>query len=241
MIVTCQVCGEPVTLPDVPLDIGGEFGGALRRVLLELAKMCAHEKCADDLQARRRQAKAEFILSKRMETLETIIPPLYQDTDAARLNAPWHKQALAWAYGPKGLVLHGGTGTGKSRVAFLLLKREHLVGRACAAYSHAEFVSEATRASRDFRSGELWIGMVKSLDLLLIDDLGKMRLTTASGDTSSASGILFDLIDNRIKNKMPTIITTNNVGDKFEAEWGDHGRALVRRFREFCETIQFKG
>jgi len=239
MIVTCQICGEQVHLADVPEDLGMP---GLRRCLLDFAKVCVHEQCAKDAEFKRKQARAEIILSKRMETLETIIPPLYQDTNPEdpRLQKPWHKEALAWVYGPKGLVLYGGTGTGKSRVAFLLLKREHLIGRACAAYSHVEFVSEATRASRDFRSGEMWIGMVKSLDLLVLDDLGKMRLTTATGDASAASGILFDLLDNRIKNKMPTIITTNNVGEKFESEWGDHGKALVRRFREFCQNIQFK-
>ena len=239
MIVTCQTCAQPLELPDVPA-YPGNWGVILRRALLGIAEHTRHEQCAELCVRRYRDAKAEAVLVARMQSVETLIPPLYQDTDESRLTQPWHKRAFAWEFGARGLVLYGDTNTGKTRVAFAILKREHLKGRNCGAYTHSEFVREATRAATDSRSGPLWIETVCNLDLLLVDDFGKVRLTTAGGDTSAATGIMFDVIDSRCKNLRPSIITTNITGDVIEKQWGDHGAAMARRMREFNETIHFK-
>jgi DNA replication protein DnaC len=238
MIVTCQFCAKPLELPDVP-EYSGPLGQVLRRALLVIAEGNVHEACAEKKFYDRRQAAAEKLLAAKMESIETVIPPLYQDTDETRLNQPWHKKALAWQWGPRGLVMFGDTGTGKTRVAFLIIKREFLAGRACAAYSHAEFVRRANDASTGANAGTAWINIVRNLDLLLIDDFGKVRLTTATGETSAATALLFELIDHRIKFLRPTIVTCNLTGKEIERQWGDHGAALVRRLNEFCSRIQF--
>ena len=54
-----------------------------------------------------------------------ICPPLYAATDPARLPQESLRRVMAWQFGPRGLVIHGPTGTGKTRAAFLLLRRLH--------------------------------------------------------------------------------------------------------------------
>jgi hypothetical protein len=63
---------------------------------------------------------------------ERICPEEYQRTDVPRLeenlrrrnyDVSWLRQVLAWQYGPKGLLVGGSTGVGKTRAIWVLLRR----------------------------------------------------------------------------------------------------------------------
>jgi DNA replication protein DnaC len=73
------------------------------------------------------------------------------------------------------------------------------------------------------------IERLTSCSLLVIDDLGKERLTQRM-ETD-----LFSIIDERTSNKRPTIITTNYNGsglsDRFNN--GETGTAIIRRLKDY--------
>lgn len=232
MTTTCKLCGEALDIPDVE--------GACSEMCNRLLVGAVHDACAD------RQVASMAAIQRAVEEncnnaeARRVVPPLFWDTDARRLSQPWHVQALSWVYGDTGLLLYGKTGSGKSRCAYKLVEREILQGHSVEAYSHGEFCRDAVRGATDRVFADGFNRRVRNCDILLVDDIGKARLTTLDGGTKVSAEALFDTIDHRSQHRLPCIFTTNCTGADFERQWGDHGAALSRRLREFCKTVYFK-
>jgi len=241
--VVCRICGQPLTLPAPE-----ETESALGRQLLGLAQNAVHEACQQSHQANRLEQERIRLLELRTQAWVGICPPLYQNTDAERLaikrKAPQKfADAMGWSYGPKGLGFFGTTGGGKTRTAYLVLHREHLNGRAVAAMTHTEFTSTATRLALSDRKGEQqrWLRLMKTVDILFVDDLGKSRFTTASGDAKHGEEALWDIAEHRWSHLLPLFFTCNFAdGNALAGAMSDDkGQAFVRRLREFCTIIPF--
>jgi DNA replication protein DnaC len=84
-----------------------------------------------------------------------------------------------------------------------------------------------------------WLDAARDCDLLLIDDLGKARLTYQDHEATRATECMFDLVDYRGKNHLPMIITTQLEDQELIAKWGENGVAFVRRLLEFCDIVAF--
>ena len=165
------------------------------------------------------------------KAFENICPPLYRDTDVTRLpmNARALQQILDWQYGPRGLLIHGQTGSGKTRAALLLIKRLLDEGWSVLAYDCVDF---GHTCSRKFCDPDVdpsrWIGQLVRWDVLFLDDFGKARLT------DRVESELFGLMEKRIANQKPTIITTNLTGDRLAKMMSpDRAEPMIRRLREF--------
>jgi DNA replication protein DnaC len=161
----------------------------------------------------------------------------FTDTDPARLDARLMARVMAWNVGPKGLLLHGPSGRGKSRLMYLLARRTYVDD------AIPVLVTRATAAARkvsDFNnfvgSTEAYIRQLIGCAVLFIDDLGK---ETQSERWESA---LVEIFDARNAARRPCVITTNYVGDKLAERYRDrqNGDAVVRRLREFCTPIGFQ-
>jgi DNA replication protein DnaC len=142
--------------------------------------------------------------------------------------------ALRWSYGRQGLLLYGASGRGKSRIAWAILKREFMAGKSVEVldctfgfqYS-SKFAVSAGDASR-------WVGGLMTVDLLLLDDVLKVKLT------DSVEQALFAIVNSRTERGLPIIVTTNDTGESLAARMSDdRGPALLRRLREFSTTISF--
>jgi len=208
------------------------------------------EKCATDetkalgvrLSARA-EAEAAEIEARATEAARAfwpkVCPPLYRATEAGRLPQDALADVLAWQYGPEGLLLLGPTGTGKTRAAFLLLKRlvlEEL--RIVRAFDGLGFDHECVRQFRgkDGEDGEAWADALARVEVLFLDDLGKGCFTPR------VEAELFGLIERRAANCLPIIATTNLTGRDLAGKVSaDRGAPLVRRLREFCKCITFSG
>lgn len=183
-------------------------------------------------------SRAEALARKWEARWLDICPPLYRDTDMAKLPAEAAAKlpaVMAWKFGPRGLLLHGVTKRGKTRTAYLLLRRLHFADRILiSAWDTGDWVNEC---SKRFRSGdgEEWTERQIRVPLLFLDDIGN----EASGERGE--GELFRVIKRRGEEMKPIIMTTNKTGinlrEKFREE--DRGAALVRRLAEFCECIGF--
>ena len=164
-----------------------------------------------------------------------ICPPLYRDTDLSRLPQKQLKDAMAWEYGPEGLLFHGPTGTGKTRIAWQVLKKINDGHKVIRAFDSTDFVNQCSSKFYD-GSGSKWIEKLIKCQLLFIDDLGN----EPSGERGA--GEIFHIIKRRGEEMLPVIITTNSVGQELAGKLRgpeDRGSALVRRLREFCTPIAF--
>ncbi len=193
--------------------------------------------CPECLAEQKRQEQEETQHRKQAQLKERwqeICPPLYRQTDPARLPQDKLAEVLGWEYGPKGLFLIGPTGSGKTRAAYLLLRRlleqdRRIISFDCAAFGH----EVATR----FRNGtgEDWAKNLAKVEIVFLDDMGKIPFT------ERAEAELFTLIERRPANLLPIIVTSNMTGRDMETKASnDRGAPMVRRLREFCHVIVFK-
>jgi len=156
-------------------------------------------------------------------------PRRYPKASASKLAA-----VLAWQYGERGLLLHGETDQGKSRAAWLLLRRLHFAGHGIIAFDAVSFSHEVARQFGSERGPDRWLRSLYSAPVVFLDDLGKCRLT------ERGEAELFGLIETRTANGKPIIATTNFVGGTLaNAMRPETGIPLARRLREFCECIAF--
>lgn len=134
------------------------------------------------------------------------------------------------------VILHGLTGSGKSRAAWLLANHYFF-----SEYPRRPLFMNPRRLdswlvgsfSESVKQHEINVQKMCDAGLLVIDDLGKERLTPRM-ETD-----IFSVIDDRISRKLPTIITTNYNGRSLLERFPNKetGVALIRRFREHFRFI----
>jgi DNA replication protein DnaC len=225
----CERCGKPIDLEPVLFE---------GRTVYQ-PRLCAACQASREAELAERLAVQRIESSKRKRAAEweALCPPLYRDTDLAQLPAdakPSIRRVLAWQYGPRGLLLHGPTGRGKTRSVYVLLRRLHFdEGRRIATFDAVSFSHQCSQKFFDGR-GEGWINGLARRDVVFFDDLGKARVT----DRVEAE--LFGLIEGRMARQVPTIITTNFVASLLaEKLTQDRADALIRRLVESAECIPF--
>ncbi len=173
---------------------------------------------------------------RREKKFDELCPKLYQKNDLNRLPSQELKQAMDWKLGPKGLILIGDTGLGKSRVAWELLRRVLIKDRPEVTFKWFDAIAFGHAISEKYRSenAEDWLERLSKVGLVFFDDLGKLKMT------ERAETELFGLIERRCANELPIIATTNDTGDSLAARMTDNrGPAMIRRLREFCGIIKF--
>jgi DNA replication protein DnaC len=165
---------------------------------------------------------------------KSICPPLYQESDPARL--PRLPEVMKWTYGSRGLILMGKTGAGKTRCAWQLLKREHFANHRITAFDQVSFAHKCVSmfSAVETSGWEDWIEGVQKAPIVFFDDLGKFRFS------ERVEMELSNIIEFRTSHLLPIIVTTNDDGDSLKARMSENrGEPVVRRLREFCDSIVF--
>jgi DNA replication protein DnaC len=187
----------------------------------------------------RRKEQTAYYRRLRKKRFLSLCPPLYQNTDAARLPQDKLNAVTAWQYNPTGLLLVGKTGAGKTRCAWQLMRR--LIIREDKSVKHFDGLGWGLAVSAAFgnpQEAEHWIDGVCKADVLFLDDLFKAKMTEAQEQA------IYGVFERRAAHLKPIITTMNTTGDMLLARMTETGRAdrgepLIRRMREFCQIITF--
>lgn len=136
--------------------------------------------------------------------------------------------------GKCGLILHGETGTGKSRAAWLIYNRMWLKHNPTSTmFLQMRKFEGLIEKGFDDRKHAGIIDILISSPVVVFDDLGKEKLTPR------LESDLFAVLDERTSNLRTTIITTNYTGDRLVDRFNNKetGVALVRRLRDYFSAI----
>jgi hypothetical protein len=193
---------------------------------------CALKQATSDQERIKAEAVAE-----RLSGWFALCPADFREIDLKKLPRPeFYTKVMRWPMGPRGLVLHGKTGLGKSRCAWQLLKREYDRGTRIAVVDHAGAYDYMARFDRSDGRTEaaLWVERLGKVGLLFLDDVFKAKFT------DSFEQALFTIIATRCEHCLPIILTTNDVGASLTARMSaDRGAAMVRRLRDHADSLAF--
>lgn len=131
----------------------------------------------------------------------------------------------------KGLLLHGGVGTGKTYAAACIVNALIDTGRACLMTNFARVLN--TLWSIEDKQG--YIDSLNQFDLLVLDDLGAERRSEYAQEQ------VFNVIDSRYRAKLPLIITTNLTMQELTAPDNIGNGRIYDRVLEMCHPVEVSG
>ncbi len=230
----CAVCGKPTSAVESELP-------SMFAALNKLPVICS----ACEEQRRRATDSAAEHQARRLRENRWAeeCPKRFQDTELFDLpNQAKTAAAMRWKYGPKGLVLYGQSFQGKSRTAYLIVRREWIDNRRDFLFtSHRDIEVYAQRTMKT-DPGEYyrWLARLETVPVLYIDDLGKSNFVRMDGKPKMSEEILFNALDKRFNEGLPVIITCNGAFDQIAGAMStDRGIPLLNRINESCFQIGF--
>lgn len=214
--VACKRCGSAVeVLEGGPLNYGVLCEPCIKLTFAE------NQKVQDSIK------RAQWLARWSM-----ICPPLFLETKIDLLPHPdqtaraleWHRNGSG-----KGLNLWGFPDTGKTRTLFLVLQREHAEGAQIQVFTSGQF--ERQLEARAWKRAP-WVEKLIQCDVLAFDDMDKMNLSR------EGEKVFFAILDGRMCNGRPVLLTHNSTAAILEYRF-HFGEPMVRRIRDFCQSIHF--
>lgn len=168
------------------------------------------------------------------------VPSLFRATDYERLPEKM-RALLDWQPATTGkeffegkvsLLIHGISGTGKTRAAWIIFQRlwKKFYPKGARFMTMRELDGLLLNSFKNENHDDTMKYLI-NLNLLVLDDLGKERLT------ARMESDLFAIIDERANNMKHTIITSNYNGMSLQERFNsdETGIAIVRRFRDYYD------
>lgn len=131
----------------------------------------------------------------------------------------------------RGLIFVGDVGTGKTHLSFAVFNELVRRGVKGLAVTVPDLMDELRPRSEEKQIEQL--EALKTVDILLLDDLGAQR------NTPWVTERLFIIINARYNNLKPTIITSNSRLEELDKV--DGWRRIVDRISEMCRPVKMDG
>jgi DNA replication protein DnaC len=187
-----------------------------------------------------RQVESEVELAGRKWA--DLLPVLFRGTDfnhpSLAKNRAKIDQVRNWSPSPRGLLLVGKSGCGKTRAMLALARRLQVEELRPVKWL---WQADVTRnINRDFAPEEFLNDMEAAADasILFWDDFGKFATITSRRELLMSE--LEALIDVRHRNQRPTFFSSNLSTPDLQKLFGDlRADPILRRITEMCEVIQF--
>ena len=223
MTITCTQCTKPFER-----DVPPEFNSF---PVFKICPACMESNAA----ARRAVTEKESAIAGTARWLE-FCPAAFRDTDRAKLPFPAiTDRVLAWEHQKRGLILYGKTRSGKTRTAWLLMKKQFEAGRTARVMDSMSGFEYAAIFTAGGQAALEWVMERSRCSLLFLDDVFKVKLT------ESFEAAMFAIVDYRMNHNLPIIATLNDTGATLSARMtDDRGDAFIARLKEMSETIHFK-
>jgi len=215
--ITCPGCGQPA-----------------QQVMFAGKSFFRCDPCADAEEQKRHRAER---IARCVATWDDLCPIDFRTPiDPLRLH-----QAIVPALaltGTEGAALIGESGSGKTRVAWLLLRRAAVAGHSVFAISHGGFrQASSLRHDHDRMvadSARETVSRAHNAQILLIDDIGK------GSPTETADETFFELLSARRDNQLVTHWTANAGSKWLKSRFGrDKGPAILQRLRDLTKGHVF--
>ena len=183
--------------------------------------------CFECERAKREGAVEQVAVDPRETIWQNMWEAGYHETAVPRLPYPSAlTRAMDWLYdeaAKPGLLLHGPTGAGKTRTAYLVLRQMFDSGLDVRLFMAGQFGDTVGKVYRDGGGAE-WVRDVVEYPVVLLDDLGNGMVTDRTAET------LLAIIEHRMAAKKATIITTQYLGSMLSSKCGAViGAAILRR------------
>lgn len=154
--------------------------------------------------------------------------------DYAHADSPEGRACFERFRQGRGTYLHGLPGRGKTWAAACCVRLAVAQGRRCKLIT-AKGLLDAVKAEWDGGERDV-LKRAERYDLLALDDLGMERPTEWAMETLSG------LIDARVSEGLPTVITSNYSLGELRDRWGGmEGARIVSRIGGACERVELKG
>lgn len=224
----CKICGTDLGDPRTALNFAGES-------LIFTAGCC--DGCVPVRDAHYdTQTRTTGQTVSRHPQWDENCPILYKeliDQPPERINRQTLRQVAEWKPDAKGrgLIVSGESGAGKTTALWALFKQLEAAEYSPLILTAVELQRQLSEAARDIKD----VKHLTHCRVLIVDDLGKERLTAAVG------ALLWEVIDSRYCHRRPVVISTRYAGEAFEARFGDGilGKDIRRRLIDCCEVVKF--
>jgi DNA replication protein DnaC len=215
---------EPTAVADAMSDLAKRLGG-------KVATMPPAEP-RPTYQTETPEEKADRLSSvaaERAERWRAKVPAIYADADVEALDDLQHATTVRYwlASGGCHLVLAGPVGTGKSFAAYAV--GNQAVGRGI--WTQAWNVADLLEALRPGGTDHQAEARARRCGLLILDD---MAAKATDWEAEKLTGIL----DARVRENLPTVVTTNLTSAQIGEAWGQR---LMDRLRYRLTALAFTG
>ena len=228
--VTCEHCGRQLE------PLGAQFGGRFRWL--------AHEPCTcegvaleEAAKKRAQQLRDEAAMAKRIEA--SGVKQRYRNATTANPQIAAYLERYP-EHGGRGLFIHGGVGSGKTFAATALTRALVYAGYSVRITTTTAMLDAiADTYGRDASSSE-GLGKYASLDMLVLDDMGK------ENGSGWAVNTIFQIVNMRYEALLPIVVTSQYAFPALEKRLGrggepDSAAAIVSRLRQTLEPIHLTG